>query len=62
VAKAASKPTGVIQVKRKRANGVVLPAAAIAYGILTRVLISYHGGDSALAKSLGSPEATDLLT
>jgi uncharacterized membrane protein len=33
--------------------GVVLLCAAIAYFILTRVLISYHGRDSALAKALG---------
>ena len=33
--------------------GVVLLSAAIAYSVLTRVLISYHGGDSALAKALG---------
>jgi len=33
--------------------GGVLLAAAIAYFILSRVLISYHGGDSALAKALG---------
>jgi uncharacterized membrane protein len=33
--------------------GAVLLFAAIAYFILTRVLISYHGGDSALAKALG---------
>ncbi|HEX6185978.1 MAG TPA: TMEM175 family protein [Pyrinomonadaceae bacterium] len=34
--------------------GVVLLLAAIAYFILTRVLISYHGKDSALAKALGN--------
>jgi uncharacterized membrane protein len=34
--------------------GVVLLAAAVAYFVLTRVLISYHGEDSALAKALGS--------
>jgi uncharacterized membrane protein len=33
--------------------GGVLLSAAIAYFILTRVLISYHGRDSALAKALG---------
>jgi uncharacterized membrane protein len=33
--------------------GAVLLFAAIAYFILTRVLISYHGRDSALAKALG---------
>ena len=33
--------------------GVVLLFAAIAYFILTRVLISYHGRDSTLAKALG---------
>jgi uncharacterized membrane protein len=33
--------------------GVVLLCAAIAYFILTRVLVSYHGRDSALAKALG---------
>jgi uncharacterized membrane protein len=33
--------------------GVVLLSAGIAYVILTRVLISYHGRDSALAKALG---------
>ena len=33
--------------------GVVLLSAAVAYSILTRVLISYHGRDSALAKALG---------
>ena len=33
--------------------GVVLLSAAIAYFILTRVLVSYHGEDSALAKALG---------
>jgi uncharacterized membrane protein len=33
--------------------GSVLLLAAIAYFILTRVLISYHGSDSALAKALG---------
>src|SRR5215203_1858556 len=33
--------------------GEVLLFAAIAYFILTRVLISYHGRDSALAKALG---------
>lgn len=33
--------------------GAVLLLAAIAYFILTRVLISYHGRDSALAKALG---------
>src|SRR5918994_2631895 len=33
--------------------GVVLLFAAIAYYILARVLISYHGQDSALAKALG---------
>ncbi len=33
--------------------GVVLLCAAVAYFILTRVLISYHGKDSALAKALG---------
>jgi uncharacterized membrane protein len=33
--------------------GVVLLFAAIAYFILARVLISYHGGDSTLAKALG---------
>src|SRR5918992_5153498 len=33
--------------------GVVLLFAAIAYFILTRVLISYHGRDSPLAKALG---------
>ena len=33
--------------------GVVLLFAAIAYFILARVLISYHGQDSALAKALG---------
>ena len=33
--------------------GVVLLLAAIAYFILTRILISYHGKDSALATALG---------
>ena len=33
--------------------GAVLLCAAIAYHILARVLISYHGRDSALAKALG---------
>jgi uncharacterized membrane protein len=33
--------------------GAVLLLAAIAYFVLTRVLISYHGRDSALAKALG---------
>jgi uncharacterized membrane protein len=33
--------------------GIVLLAAAIAYFILTRALISHHGRDSALAKALG---------
>jgi uncharacterized membrane protein len=33
--------------------GVVLLFAAIAYFILTRVLIAHHGQDSALAKALG---------
>jgi uncharacterized membrane protein len=33
--------------------GVVLLFAAIAYFILARVLISYHGRDSAIAKALG---------
>lgn len=33
--------------------GVVLLAAAVAYFILTRVLISHHGEDSVLAKALG---------
>jgi TMEM175 potassium channel family protein len=33
--------------------GTVLLAAAIAYFILTRVLVSYHGRDSALAKAVG---------
>ena len=33
--------------------GVVLLFAAIAYFILARILISYHGRDSALAKALG---------
>jgi uncharacterized membrane protein len=33
--------------------GVVLLFAAIAYYILARILISYHGTDSALAKALG---------
>ncbi len=33
--------------------GAVLLLAAIAYFILTRVLISYHSRDSALAKALG---------
>jgi uncharacterized membrane protein len=33
--------------------GAVLLSAAIAYFILTRVLISYQGRDSALAKALG---------
>ena len=33
--------------------GAVLLFAAVAYFILTRVLISYHGRDSALAKALG---------
>jgi uncharacterized membrane protein len=33
--------------------GTVLLSAAIAYVILTRVLVSYHGRDSALAKALG---------
>jgi uncharacterized membrane protein len=33
--------------------GVVLLCAAIAYFVLTRVLIAYHGKDSALAKALG---------
>ena len=34
--------------------GVVLLLAAIAYFILTRVLISYQGRDSALSKALGT--------
>jgi uncharacterized membrane protein len=33
--------------------GTVLLAAAIAYFILTRVLVAYHGRDSALAKAVG---------
>ena len=33
--------------------GPVLLSAAIAYVILTRVLVSYHGRDSALAKAVG---------
>jgi uncharacterized membrane protein len=33
--------------------GTVLLSAAIAYLILTRVLVSYHGRDSALAKAVG---------
>ena len=33
--------------------GTVLLAAAIAYVILIRVLVSYHGRDSALAKAVG---------
>src|SRR5215216_3294670 len=33
--------------------GAVLLFAAIAYFILTRVIVSYHGRDSALAKALG---------
>lgn len=33
--------------------GTVLLSAAIAYVILTRVLVSYHGRDSALAKAVG---------
>ncbi|HEY0174162.1 MAG TPA: TMEM175 family protein [Pyrinomonadaceae bacterium] len=33
--------------------GVVLLFSAIAYFILARVLVSYHGDDSALAKALG---------
>ena len=33
--------------------GTVLLSAAIAYFILTRVLMSYHGRDSALAKAVG---------
>jgi uncharacterized membrane protein len=33
--------------------GVVLLCAAVAYFVLTRVLISYHGKDSGLAKALG---------
>jgi uncharacterized membrane protein len=33
--------------------GTVLLSAAIAYFILTRVLVSYHGRDSALAKAMG---------
>ncbi len=33
--------------------GVVLLSAAVAYFILTRVLISHHGEDSALARALG---------
>jgi uncharacterized membrane protein len=33
--------------------GVVLLCAAVAYFILARVLISYHGRDSAIAKALG---------
>ena len=36
------------------AYGVVLLAAAIAYFILTRVLLATHGHDSLLAKALGS--------
>ncbi len=35
------------------AYGVVLLCAAIAYYILARVLIAYHGRDSALARALG---------
>ena len=33
--------------------GTVLLSAAIAYFILSRVLVSYHGRDSALAKAVG---------
>ena len=33
--------------------GTVLLSAAIAYVILTRVLVSYHGRDSALAQAVG---------
>jgi uncharacterized membrane protein len=33
--------------------GVVLLFAAVAYYILARVLVSYHGADSALAQALG---------
>jgi uncharacterized membrane protein len=33
--------------------GTVLLSAAIAYFILTRVLVAYHGRDSALAKAVG---------
>jgi uncharacterized membrane protein len=33
--------------------GLVLLFAAIAYFILTRALITHHGGDSALAKAMG---------
>ncbi len=33
--------------------GVVLLSAAVAYFILTRVLISHHGSDSALARAVG---------
>jgi uncharacterized membrane protein len=33
--------------------GTVLLSAAIAYFILTRVLVSYHGRDSALAQAVG---------
>lgn len=33
--------------------GIVLLAAAIAYSILTRALISHHGRNSALARALG---------
>ena len=34
--------------------GTVLLSAAIAYVILTRVLVSSHGRDSALAKAVGT--------
>ena len=35
------------------AYGVVLLCAAVAYYVLARVLVSYHGRDSALARALG---------
>ncbi|HEV2862286.1 MAG TPA: TMEM175 family protein [Pyrinomonadaceae bacterium] len=35
------------------AYGVVLLCSAVAYYILSRVLVSYHGRDSALARALG---------
>jgi uncharacterized membrane protein len=35
------------------AYGVVIVCAAVAYYILAHVLISYHGGDSTLAKAFG---------
>jgi len=41
--------------------GVVLLMAGVAYFILTRALISHHGGDSALAKAVGA-DAKGILS